>query len=153
MHKSWNSPDDYKEAIQKIHQAGINILGSFIFGLDDDDTTVFARTVEFIMENKIDAAQFHILTPLPGTQLYQTLEREGRITDRDWAKYNSSEVVFRPKNMSPEELQHGYFWAFRSTYTVKNTLKRCLRSPRNLIFRLAMNLSYRRKALKMPEVE
>lgn len=148
--KSWNSPAKYKDAIKRIHQAGINILGSFIFGLDGDDTTVFQKTVDFIMDTKIDAAQFHILTPFPGTKLYDQMEQSGRILDKDWAKYHTGEVIFQPQNMSPEELQRGYWWAFRKTYTMSNIFKRCLRSPRNLMFRIAMNVSYRKKALRMP---
>jgi len=76
MRKGWNSAKDYKEAIKKIHDAGINIIGKFVFGFDDDDRTVFKETFDFIMEANIDAAQFHILTPLPGTVTYSTLERE-----------------------------------------------------------------------------
>ncbi len=115
MNKAWNSPNAYQEAIQKIHAAGIHIVGSFMFGLDDDDSSVFQRTVDFIIEHNIDAAQFHILTPLPGTRLYTTLEQEGRIIDRDWAKYHTGEVVFTPKNMTVDELQEGFLWAFRQT--------------------------------------
>lgn len=152
MNKSWNSPNAYKEAINKIHKAGINILGSFILGLDDDDPSVFKKTFDFIMENNIDAAQFHILTPFPGTELYNSFEKEGRIIDRDWAKYHTSEVIFRPRNMSIDELQRGYWWIFRKTYTIGNILRRSLRSPGNIVFRLGMNYSYRRKALRMPYV-
>jgi radical SAM superfamily enzyme YgiQ (UPF0313 family) len=153
VNKSWNSPDAYKEAIKKIHKAGINILGSFIFGLDEDDTAVFKRTLDFIMENNIDAAQFHILTPFPGTKLYQTMEKDKRITDGDWAKYHTSEVIFRPKNMTIDELQQGYWWTFRKTYTLRNIIKRCMRSPKNIMFRIAMNYSYRKKALRMPDIQ
>lgn len=153
MSKSWNSPDGYKEAIRKIHKAGINIIGSFIFGFDEDDPTVFKRTFNFIMENKIDAAQFHILTPFPGTKLFADMERQGRITDHDWAKYHTGEVIFKPKNMTPEELQRGYFWIFRETYKLKNMLRRSFRSPRNLTIRIGANFSYRNKALKMPDVQ
>jgi len=153
MNKSWNSPNTYKEAIKRIHKAGINILGSFIFGLDEDDSTVFEKTLNFIMENKIDAAQFHILTPAPGTKLYETMKKEGKIIDGDWAKYHSGEVVFMPKNMTPDDLQRGYWWTFRKTYTIGNIIKRCIRSPRNITFRIGMNLSFRRKALRMPDVQ
>lgn len=152
MRKSWNSAKDYKEAIKRIHDAGINIIGSFVFGLDEDDRTVFQDTFDFIMEANIDAAQFHILTPLPGTVTYAALEGEGRITDRDWEKYHTGEVVFKPKGMTDEELQRGYYWIFRNTYSVKNILKRSLRSPSGIAYRIAANLSYRKKALKMPEV-
>ena len=152
MHKGWNSAKDYKEAIKKIQDAGINVVGSFVFGLDEDDKTVFKTTFDFIMETRMDAAQFHILTPLPGTVTYSVLEKEGRIIDRDWAKYHTGEVVFQPKGMTINELQNGYYWIFRNTYTIKNILKRSLRSPKGIVYRIAANLSYRKKALKMPDV-
>ena len=152
LHKGWNSAKDYKEAIKKIQGAGINIIGSFVFGLDEDDSSVFKTTFDFIMETNMDAAQFHILTPLPGTVTYSLLEKEGRIIDRDWARYHTGEVVFQPKGMTVKELQNGYYWIFRNTYTIKNILKRSLRSPNGIIYRIAANLSYRKKALKMPDV-
>ena len=152
MNKGWNSAEGYKEAIRKIHDAGINIVGSFVFGLDEDDPSVFRNTFDFIMETRLDAAQFHILTPLPGTVTYRTLEKEWRIIDRDWGKYHTGEVVFQPKGMTAEQLQSGYYWIFRKTYTIPNILKRSLRSPRGIIYRIAANLSYRKKALKMPEI-
>src|SRR3989338_3913828 len=106
---------------------------------------------EAIKKTRLAAAQFHILTPLPGTVTYSTLEKEGRIIDRDWAKYHTGEVVFQPKGMTVEQLQMGYYWIFRKTYTIPNILKRSLRNPRGIIYRIAANLSYRKKALKMPE--
>ena len=151
MNKGWNTAEGYREVIKKIHDADINIVGSFVFGLDEDDPSVFRNTFDFIMETRLDAAQFHILTPLPGTVTYSTLEKEGRIIDRDWAKYHTGEVVFQPKGMTVEQLQSGYYWIFRKTYTIPNILKRSLRSPRGIIYRIAANLSYRKKALKMPE--
>ncbi|TAN60017.1 B12-binding domain-containing radical SAM protein [bacterium] len=153
MHKGWNSAKDYKEAIEKIHAVGINVIGSFVFGLDDDDKTVFENTFNFIMDAGVDAAQFHILTPLPGTVTYAEFEKEGRITDRDWAKYHTGEVVFKPKGMTVDELQNGYHWIFRKTYALKNMMKRCLRSPIGIGYRIGMNFSYRKKALKMPDVK
>ena len=153
MHKSWNSAKDYKEAIRKIHGAGINIVGSFVFGLDEDDTSVFKTTFDFLMETNMAAAQFHILTPLPGTVTYGILEKEGRIIDRDWAKYHTGEVVFQPKGMTAEQLQNGYYWIFRNIYSIKNILKRNFRrNLKGLTYRVAANLSYRKKALKMPPV-
>lgn len=152
MNKSWNSPETYVKAIGQIHKKGINILGSFIFGLDDDDPGVFQRTVEFVRESRIDAAQFHILTPFPGTRLYDKMVADGRITSSDWGRYHTSDVVFSPASMSAEELQNGYWWAFRRTYSIYDTLKRCLRSPRNIKSRVALNLGYRKKAIQMPKV-
>lgn len=152
INKKWNKADTYGEAIKKIHDAGINILGSFIFGLDEDDMTVFGRTLDFIMEHRIDAAQFHILTPFPGTRLYNKMKRDGRIIETDWAKYHTAEVVFQPKKMTVEELQRGYFNIWRETYSIPNILKRMARSPRGLAYRAAMNFGYRNKAMRMPDV-
>jgi radical SAM superfamily enzyme YgiQ (UPF0313 family) len=152
MHKSWSSAKDYKEAIKKIHKAGINIIGSFMFGLDEDDNSVFRNTFDFIMETRMNAAQFHILTPLPGTATYREFAKEGRILERDWSKYHTGEVVFQPKGMTVDELQNGYHWIFRNTYSVKNILKRNLGSPRGMVYKIGANLSYRRKALRMPKV-
>jgi radical SAM superfamily enzyme YgiQ (UPF0313 family) len=152
MKKGWNSAESYGEAIKKIHRAGINIVASFVFGLDEDDTSVFQNTYDFIMENGINAAQYHILTPLPGTATYREMEREGRITNRDWSRYHTGEVVFRPKGMTAEELLNGYHWIFRKTYSVKNILRRSLKGQRGISYRIAANLSYRKKALKMPNV-
>lgn len=152
VNKSWNSPSGYPESIKRIQKAGINIIASFVFGLDDDDPSVFKNTFDFIMENNIAAGQFHILTPLPGTVLYKEFKKEGRITDYDWAKYHTGEVVFKPKGMTPEELQQGYFWIHRETYKIRNILKRCVGNPRGLKFRIGAGISYRNKALKMPDV-
>lgn len=150
MNKSWNSPDRYRKAIKRIRQAGVSILGSFIFGLDDDDPGVFKRTVDFIKTSGIDAAQFHILTPLPGTRLYRDMDAAGRIVDRDWGNYHTGQVVFKPASMTAEELQNGYWWAFRQVYTRANTLRRSLRGIRGLKYRVALNLGYRKKAMLMP---
>ncbi len=151
INKKWNTAGGYGDAIKKIHDAGINILGSFIFGLDDDDENVFKYTLDFIMEHKIDAAQFHILTPFPGTRLYEDLDRQGRIIDRDWAKYHTGETVFQPKNMSPQELEDGFYSIYRKTYSFTNMVKRVFRSFKGISFRIALNYGYRNKAFRMPK--
>jgi len=150
LQKGWNTAKEYEEAIRKIHGAGIDIIGSFILGLDNDDVSSFRTLLDFITRNNIDAAQFHILTPFPGTELYERLDREGRITDRDWANYHTSKVVIKPRRMTAEELQNGYYWLFREFYSYPNILKRVFSSRRNILFRAAINYSYRRKVLKQP---
>lgn len=150
INKSWNKVDLYGEAIKTIHDAGINIVGSFILGLDGDDPHIFQRTLDFIMQHKIDSAQFHILTPLPGTRLYDSMQAAGRITSSDWSRFHTSEVVFKPKGMTAQQLQDGYHWIFRETNNIPNILKRVFRSPRGIKYRIIMNISYRNKAKRMP---
>ena len=149
VNKSWNSPDAYAEAIRRLHRAGIVIVGSFIFGLDDDDVHVFDRTTAFIMRHRLDAAQFHILTPFPGTRLFAKMEAEGRIVERDWSRYTTNEVVFQPRHMSAEVLRAGYRRAWEKTYRLSNIIRRCNAAGlRQMPINLAVNLSYRRKAYK-----
>ncbi|GAH76064.1 unnamed protein product, partial [marine sediment metagenome] len=98
--KSQNKIRFYEKAIKKIHQFGISIEGAFIFGFDHDDKSIFKKTVKFIEKVKIDAIQFSILTPLPGTRLYEKLEKEDRIIDRNWSNYDLAHAVFKPKLMT-----------------------------------------------------
>jgi radical SAM superfamily enzyme YgiQ (UPF0313 family) len=105
------------ENIQKIHEVGIEVIGSFAFGFDHDDLGVFERTVRFCQKARLDEVEFLILTPYPKTRLFERLEEEGRIFERDWAKYNTMNVVFEPKSMSPEQLLEGYRMAWREFYS------------------------------------
>jgi radical SAM superfamily enzyme YgiQ (UPF0313 family) len=141
---------DYEEAIRKVHRAGINIIGSFILGLDEDDPSVFRHTMDFILRTRIAIAQFHILTPFPGTRRYERMERDGRIIDRDWSKYHTSDVVFQPAHMTVKELQDGYNWIFRQTYSAQRIFNRVFRSLQGIPYRTAINISYRRKAILTP---
>jgi radical SAM superfamily enzyme YgiQ (UPF0313 family) len=151
VQKGWNTIKSYEIAIKKIHNAGIDIIGSFIFGLDNDTVSSFRTVMNFIMKNKIDNAMFNVLTPLPGTKLAARLEQEGKIFNRDWSNYHTGTVVIHPVGMTADELQNGYYWMYRECYTWPNILRRVFRSPRNMLSRFALNYSYRRKVLKLPE--
>jgi radical SAM superfamily enzyme YgiQ (UPF0313 family) len=124
--KPQNQVDRFSERVEAIHRRGIMVNGSFIFGMDHDGPGVFEETVAWIVRNRIETATFHILTPYPGTPLFARLEGEGRIVDRDWDHYNTAHAVFRPARMSPQELEAGYRWAYRSVYSWGNVL---LRAP------------------------
>jgi radical SAM superfamily enzyme YgiQ (UPF0313 family) len=123
-HKTSNLVERYKEQIRKIHGQGIGIEGSFIFGSDEEDSSVFHRVVDFCEETKIDAAVFAILTPYPGTRIYEQYMQEDRILSRDWDLYDMDHVVFRPKQMTVEQLQEGHDWANRRFYSYPSMLKR-----------------------------
>jgi len=142
-HKSPNLGTDIGAAIKTIHAAGIEIIGSFVLGLDGDDRAVFARTVEFAQRHKLVAAQFAVLTPFPGTAIHEQLEREGRILDHDWAHYTMSNVVFRPKHMTDLELRQGQRYAYGRFYSIPSILKRSCTVRRKFLYRLLVNFSYR----------
>jgi radical SAM superfamily enzyme YgiQ (UPF0313 family) len=117
--KGLNQREHCFDHIQKIHDAGIEVIGSFAFGFDHDDPGVFERTVKFAQEAQLDEVEFLVLTPYPKTRLYERLEEEGRIFERKWGKYNTMNVVFQPKSMSVEQLQEGYRQAWREFYSCR----------------------------------
>jgi radical SAM superfamily enzyme YgiQ (UPF0313 family) len=114
--KLQNLHRDYGAAIRRLHEHGVMVNGSFVFGMDGDDASVFDRTVEWAVEQGIETATFHILTPYPGTALYQRMLREERLLHQDWDLYDTRHTVFRPARLSPEELEDGYWRAYRSFY-------------------------------------
>ncbi|RLF26190.1 MAG: B12-binding domain-containing radical SAM protein [Thermoplasmata archaeon] len=126
--KVTNKVEYYKNAIKKIHEHGMLVTGSFMFGLDHDRKNVFSNTLDFINEMEIDDAGFFILTPFPGTPLYERLDREKRILTKDWSKYTWKEVVFQPKQMLPEELQQGYNQMSKEFNSFFNRMRRIIRS-------------------------
>jgi radical SAM superfamily enzyme YgiQ (UPF0313 family) len=142
-HKLPNLGVDMAEAISNIHRSGIEIVGSFVLGLDGDDPGVFVRTVEFAQRQRLIAAQFSVLTPFPGTEVHQQLEREGRIVDRDWSHYTMSNVVFRPRHMTAPQLRQGQTYAYRRFYSIPSIVSRSLVLRRKWFARLLVNLSYR----------
>jgi len=109
VHKSGvNKIERYEEYIRKIKGRGIRIFGSFIVGLDDDDESTFDQIYEFACKNGIDFPLLNCLTPFPGTELFAQLKSEGRIIDYNWDRYNLTQVVIKPKKMSPQTLQYRY---------------------------------------------
>lgn len=142
-HKAPNLGTDMSAAIAAVHKAGIEIIGSFVLGLDGDDRGVFRRTVEFAQRHKLVAAQFAVLTPFPGTEIRRQLEGEGRIVDHDWSHYTMGNVVFRPRHMAELELRAGQRYAYGRFYSIPSILRRSLTVRRKLLGRLLVNLSYR----------
>ncbi len=116
QHKYQNLNRDYSLAIKRLHDLGVMINGSFVFGMDDDDAGVFSRTVEWAIDHGIETATFHILTPYPDTVLYQRMAAAGRISHTNWNLYDTRHVVFRPRRLSPQELEQGYWQAYHDFY-------------------------------------
>jgi radical SAM superfamily enzyme YgiQ (UPF0313 family) len=114
--KRQNLGRDYAAVTNRLHALGIMINGSFVFGMDDDDEDVFRRTVDWAIEHGVTTATFHIQTPYPGTRLFARMEADNRITTRDWDRYDTRQVVYRPARLTPEALKTGYDWAYREFY-------------------------------------
>jgi radical SAM superfamily enzyme YgiQ (UPF0313 family) len=122
---------ELSDLVKTIQAHHIGIQGSFIFGFDQDDPSVFKSTVEFVQKNNMELPNFSILTPFPGTPLRKRLEGEGRIFDHDWSHYDMSHVVFQPQRMSVRELQDGYLWAQKYICAPRSILKRLLWGPKH----------------------
>lgn len=144
VHKVQNHVEKYEEAIFNLHNRGIMINASFVFGLDNDTKDVFSNTLDWIIRNKIETVTSHILTPYPGTKLYEKLKTENRIISEDLSKYNTAHVVYEPKLMSKEELYQGYLWIYKKIYSWKNIFKRLPKSRKQRIPYLMFNIFYRK---------
>lgn len=129
--KTTNKVEEYASTIKKLHDYGMMIQGLFMFGFDNDTPDIFDKTLEAIYKWELDKAGFAILTPFPGTMLFNKFEEEGRILTEDWTKYNLKNVVFKPKNMSEEELFTGTRRLVKEFYSLPNSIRRCL-MDRNL---------------------
>jgi radical SAM superfamily enzyme YgiQ (UPF0313 family) len=120
--KSHNKGENFKKMIERVHDHGMTIQGGIIFGFDEDKNDVFDITLETINDWELDVLEVNILTPYPGTPLFERLNNEGRILTRDWSKYNQVDVVFQPKNMTVEELYNGAKKVAKEFYSPKNLI-------------------------------
>ena len=145
-HKGFNSPDRYREVVEKLHQRGIALQGCFVFGLDDDTPDVFLKTAKFAVDAGIDLPRYAIVTPFPGTALYHELDAAGRILTRNWELYDGQHVVFQPLHMSVAELQQGTEAAWKYTYRLSSMVRRLARTAAPLPLAVATNLGYRHYA-------
>jgi len=144
---------EYEETIKRIKRTGIGVHGSFIFGFDDDDPSVFNSTVDFVMQNRLEAANYCKLTPYPGTRLFEAFLKEGRLIHTDWSKYDRYNIVFRPKNLGIEELREKTDEAYRKTYSIPSILRRCPPALKSIPYYFAINLSYRAGARRVSNLK
>jgi radical SAM superfamily enzyme YgiQ (UPF0313 family) len=136
--------EDYARRVALLHEHGIQVNGSFVLGFDHDRPDVFARTVAWIEENRLECATYHVLTPYPGTPLFRQMEAEGRLLHTDWEKYDTAHVVFRPRHMTPEQLAAGYAWCYERTFSHRSIWRRRPHDWRAVPAYLAMSYLYKR---------
>ena len=115
--KAYNSIEETEEAIRIIQDHGIAFHPSIVLGLDTDTPDIFDDTLEFLQRNRVPSLTLNVMTPYPGTRIHQRLMEEGRLISRDWSYYDHKCVVFRPKHMSPEQLQDGYRYVLKNFYS------------------------------------
>ena len=128
MGKKTNKVHEYLSAIKKVHDHGMIITGFFVFGFDNDTLNIFEKTDEFVSKSDIDSPFGQILTPLPGTPLYERFQKENRILTKDWSRYTTTSVVFKPKNMNPQELLENTQELFYRWYDTPKVIFRTIKS-------------------------
>lgn len=149
--KQFHAADRYGEYVRRLHDHGIGIQACFVYGFDDEDESVFERTVEFVDRTKIDLPRYAVATPFPGTPLYQRLSAQGRLLHRNWSLYDVEHVVFEPRCMSPERLQEGLQWSWEQSYSWRSFFRRLSGAPWSILpLWLSTNLGYRYFAEKLP---
>ncbi len=148
--KVTNKVDEYKRSLRKLHRNRIGTIGCFVFGFDDEDSSVFERTLKFVKRYNIDNPQFTVLTPFPGTTLRTEMEKGGRILHNKWEKYDSTTLVFEPKLLPPVEYRRAFDYICNKVYSWPSIIKRILRSAlymrslyRPFVF-LQINIIYRK---------
>jgi radical SAM superfamily enzyme YgiQ (UPF0313 family) len=135
---------DYARRVRLLHDYGIQVNGSFVLGFDHDHKDVFARTAEWVEENRLECSTFHILTPYPATPLFRQMESEDRLLHRDWSLYDTAHAVFRPKNMTADELEEGYAWIYKRLFSHTSIWRRRPEDWRAAAPYLAMSYLYKR---------
>jgi len=148
MGKQFNASARYRERLRKIRKQGIAVVAGMMVGLDKDDPGVFERNLRFLQRVGMDGLQLNILTPLPGTPLFEDMQRAGRVTDADWSHYDFRHVVFRPAEMTATELQEGADWLYSQFYRLDRILVRFVRTALTCgltpaLVGLRLNLTYR----------
>jgi radical SAM superfamily enzyme YgiQ (UPF0313 family) len=149
MNKGFLKPQKFKESIARLHDEGIGILGAFVLGNDNEDTSIFQKTLEFAKKIKLDLAQFAILTPYPGTAIYNKLIKQNRIFNFDWQKYDAGNAVFKPLKMTAERLKEEVDKMWCEFYRFDEILLRMIklgkRLPIQLLPLLLLNFSFRKE--------
>ncbi len=135
---------DYARRVRMLHDCGIQVNGSFVVGFDHDRKDVFARTADWIEQNRLECATFHILTPYPATPLFRQMEAQGRLLHRDWTRYDTAHAVFRPRHMEAAELEQGYAWMYQRLFSHRSIWRRRPEAWAAVAPYLAMSYLYKR---------
>jgi radical SAM superfamily enzyme YgiQ (UPF0313 family) len=143
MKKGFNSPNEYRTIVEELHRYKITLMACFTFGLDNDTPDVFMETAKFAVDVNIDLPRYAIVTPFPGTALYQRLESEGRILTKNWELYDAQHVVFQPKQMTVDQLYAGHEKAWKHSYSIPSMTRRFLGSRIQVPVWWVTNIGYR----------
>lgn len=149
MNKSWEDPSEYGRLVKTIIDAGIDVASEMMIGLDDDTEESIKRTAQFVIDNKITAPKFYIITPIPGTPYFDEVKKSGDLINDNIYEYSPSKAVKKTSNLSAEDIDRLYWWTYNEVYSIKNIFKRIVfcksffMHPFRSMFNVGVNLFYR----------
>lgn len=149
--KDKNNVQTYKEAVDMLNAFGIVVFGTFVLGLDGDNKESLLKTLEYIDALNIAIPRYSVLTPYPGTPLFDKLKKEDRILTENWSYYDQQHVVFKPLDISPGELQKLQYHIWRKSYSFKRIYKRTVNTGHQKIIALYNNLNFWHYAKILPK--
>ena len=145
----YDTSDYIKERVKRYHDYGIGVEGTILLGLDNQSEDDCKRLIDFLLDIDLDLAEFTVMTPFPHTKGYDDLMRQGRIFDFDWDHYNAGQVVFQPKQMSPEKLQDLYAYAWKTFYGEESQESKMFRLFAKVMMREMEDGTYRPRDRKL----
>jgi len=154
LNKPWLKIANHEEYIDTFSRSGIAVSSEMILGTDSDTEESIRETYRFIQMNKVPIPRFYILTPVPGTELYMEMKREGKLLTEDLKDFDGSKCVHRPANISPEKLNEMYWWLNKKVFSIGSILSRTIfntrlwNNPKILILSFAVNLHYRKYIMR-----
>ncbi len=138
-----NKIDGYKAVVEKFHQNGVSVLGTFMLGFDGDTKESIMKIPDYIEKIGVDIPRFAILTPYPNTPTYRRLDAEGRMISKDWNDYDSIHATFSPKNFTARELEEMLVSVSNECYTLKRIFKRTVKNRYGGFIKLGVNLGFK----------
>jgi radical SAM superfamily enzyme YgiQ (UPF0313 family) len=154
LNKSWVKVDEHEKNLSILSQAGIVLSSEMIVGTDGDTVESLHNTLKFIDHNRIPLPRIYILTPIPGTTMYEEMKSQGRLLTEDWKSYDGSRCIHKPRKIDAETVTELYWWINNQMYSFKSIIKRIVlnpvlwKKPIMLIFAIVVNLHYRRYVKK-----
>lgn len=150
LNKEWVRVSEHEEMLKRISDAGILPASEMIIGTDGDTVQSIKDTFKFVMKTKIPIPKFYIMTPMPGSDLYNEYKAHGRLLHEDYGRYTATNTVFTPQQITPEELDKMYWWLYKKVYSIPNIFRRTIfhkrffKRPLSYLFALVVNLNYLR---------
>jgi len=154
VNKKWCHPEEYGVLLARLREAGILVATEMMIGMEDDTAESLRRTARFVIENKIAAPKFYIVTPIPGTPLFVQMRDSGKLVHDDVRRYSPSKAAINTANLTAGEIDALFWEVYREVYSVKNILRRLVltkqfwKQPMRSLFMVGVNWVYRQDIKK-----